>query len=612
MKKITLLALLLAAVPTALLAQDCPAVPAPYLLEFETTTVPALPTCTTQSFVFGPLWNTVNNPGHGFTDVALQKGPSASESQSWFFTQGIELTPGVYRISYRYGNDSATTTEKLRSIFVSDLAAPVTSYIATHDAITGGTPVQFSFENPITINTTGIYYLGLNAYSDANQGNLYVDNIAIQEWVCSVPQAISTSNVTATTATIMWLPQTEPTTMGYFYGVSTTNTPPADFRMTTNLMTDVTGLAPNTTYYAYVRTMCGGLTSDWISTEFTTPCAVATVPYVLDFEENITVPGIPDCTTVTEFETGMNWRTEANPGHGFDTNVLQYPDSEEPADAWFFTQGIELQAGTAYRFSYNYGNDSTTTTERLRTILATSPTRPEEGAELTYLGNHTAVTGGTAVAFSYGNPLSVNVTGTYYFGFNAYSTSEQGSLYVDDIKVQEWLCNVPQEVTVDAVTTTTATINWEAQSEPTSMGYFYGFNTTDTPPANFIMTPGLIANLENLTPGTTYYAFVRTFCGATFSDWVSVPFTTAVAAGVNDAVFSGFKAYPNPVNNILTVENALAIEKVEVYNVTGQLVLTQAVKSTNAQINTEKLAAGAYLLNVYAGGIRKNVRFVKQ
>lgn len=609
MKKTTLLALLFAAMPTAIMAQDCPPVSAPYFLDFETATVPELPTCTTQSFVFGPLWGTVNNPGHGFTNVALHKGLSASASQSWFFTQGITLSPGTYRLSYRYGNDSTTTTEKLRSIFVSDLNAPFTNYIGDHDAITGGVPVDFSFESPLTVTETTTYYIGFNAYSEADQGNLYVDNISIEQLVCSAPQAISATNVTATTATLMWLPQTGPITIGYFYGVSTTNTPPADFRMTTNLMADVSDLAPNTTYYAFVSTLCGNETSEWISTSFTTPCDAATVPYNLDFELGVTLPGVPECTTLVTAQNGNNWQTIANPGNGFSDNALQYTGSDTAANAWYFTHGIYLEAGTRYRLSYKYGNNSATTTESLRVVQLSAP---NPAGVTDYIITHAEISGGAPVEYSHNGSIAPEVSGIYYFGFNAYSAAGQGNLYLDDIEVNEWICNIPQTVTVDTITTTTATINWQAQTEPTSMGYFFGFNTTDTPPANFTMTPGLTASLENLAPGTTYYAFVQTFCGATFSNWVSVPFTTAAVAGINNTAFAGFKAYPNPVNHILTLDNNTTIDKVAIYNVTGQLVLQQDIKNTNVQINVANLAPGAYLLNIHAGDSRKNARFIKQ
>ena len=611
MKKFTFMALLLTALPAALWAQDCPAVPAPFTLDFESATVPALPACTTQGIGFGTQWATVNNPGHGFTDVTLQRGPSIESSQSWFFTQGIVLTPGTYTLSYRYGNDSTTTTEKLRSVLVTDPQAPINSYIGTHDAITGGVPVDFRFQSPITITETATYYIGLNAYSDPEQGTLYVDNISLQELVCGTPEDFSVTNITSTSATLNWLPQAGAVTIGYFYGISVTDNPPANPQMTSNLTTDISSLTPGTIYYAYVQTFCGNSSSDWISTQFTTPgCAPVAAPYSLDFESNITVPAIPDCTYVGTFDTGNNWRTTSNPGSGFTSNALYYPDSDEPAVAWFFTQGITLEAGHAYRFSYKYGNDSSATTERLRTAMVTNPNAAFVND--TYLTDHPEITNGIPVNFSYPNPISISTTGVYYFGFNAYSQSEEGSLFVDDIAVVEWACNAPQNVTADDVSDTTATLNWGAQTEPTTISYYYGYGTTNTPPTDIIMVNGLTANLSNLAPDTTYYAYVRTFCGPIWSDWEVTEFTTEAAAGVKSVAFNNFKAFPNPVANTLTVSNTLAIDKIELYNLTGQLVFSQKIGTTNADINLENLSAGIYVLTAYAGENSKKVKIVKQ
>lgn len=615
MKKITLLALLLAAMPTALKAQDCPAVPVPYSLDFESATVPMLPDCTYTGIGFGSQWVTTNNPGNGFTSTTAQYTTVIEGSESSLYTRAVQLTAGTYyKVTYTYGSNVTSSDQSIISTINQNES--VTSTIATHTEFTAGTAVSFT-SGPLSVSTTGEYYIGITGFSTIGGSTLYIDNIEITEWSCQLPTNVTVSDVTTTGATFSWTAAPDNTSYMYFYWYSTSpNVPSGGPGLPQGVTTvSVTDLLPNTTYYVFTSNQCGPLMSGWTeAVSFTTPlCDVATVPYVLDFESNVTVPEIPACTTVTEFETGMNWRTEANPGHGFDTNVLQYPDSDEPANAWFFTQGIHLEAGTSYRFSYKYGNNSTDTTERLRTILATSPTRPEEGEEPTYLGNHTEITGGTVTEFSYANPLTISVTGTYYFGFNAFSTSEQGSLYVDDIEVNEWSCGLPQNVTVGTITTTTATINWEAQTEPTSLGYFYGFNTTNTPPAATPMAPpGFTASLENLLPDTEYFAFVRTFCGSLMSDWVSVPFTTPAVAGLNNAAFAGFKAYPNPVNDLLTVDNNIAIDKIEIYNVTGQLILQQEVKSRSVQINVAKITSGAYLLNIYAGDSRKNVKFIKQ
>lgn len=337
-------------------------------------------------------------------------------------------------------------------------------------------------------------------------------------------------------------------------------------------------------------------------------CPAASAPYTLDFETAV-VPAIPACTMQGP-GFGNPWETVNNPGNGFTSIALQLTPSVEPSISWFYSQGVELVAGTSYRMSYRYGNDSATTTERLRSILVNNL-----DAEITsYIGEHDAITGGVPVEFSFANPITITTTATYYMGFSAYSESGQGNLYLDDIVLQEWVCGVPQTATVDGITTTTATLNWETQTEPTTMGYFYGYSTTDEPPAqdDIRMTTNLTGAFENLTPNTTYYAYVRTMCGGISSDWVSTEFTTLATAGLNDVAFKGFTAYPNPVKNILMLDSAIAIEKIEVYNVTGQLILQQNIQNTNGQINVEKLATGAYLIKAYANGSIKKVRFVKQ
>lgn len=166
---------------------------------------------------------------------------------------------------------------------------------------------------------------------------------------------------------------------------------------------------------------------------FTTLCsAVASVPYTLDFE-GLTTPSLPNCSLAINAGTGNNWVTASAPTDcpGFTTKVLQYGyDSFSAANAWFFTQGINLTGGTQYTITYKYGNNSTTYTEKLKVAY----------------GNSAAVAAMTNVLADYpsindkvAHSASVNFTpatsGTYYFGFNAYSATNQYNLYLDDISI---------------------------------------------------------------------------------------------------------------------------------------------------------------------------------
>ena len=71
------------------------------------------------------------------------------------------------------------------------------------------------------------------------------------------------------------------------------------------------------------------------------------------------------------------------------------------------------------------------------------------------------------------------------------------------------------------VTSTTATINWNAATVAPSNGYQYVVSTSSTTPAGAgTAAAGLTANITGLTANTTYYVFVRSDCGAgNFSVW---------------------------------------------------------------------------------------------
>jgi hypothetical protein len=78
----------------------------------------------------------------------------------------------------------------------------------------------------------------------------------------------------------------------------------------------------------------------------------------------------------------------------------------------------------------------------------------------------------------------------------------------------------PSNITVSAITTTTATISWTAPSPIPGIGYEY-FVTTNLSTPNFTQTPTGItintvttANLTGLTENTTYYVWVRSVCSA--------------------------------------------------------------------------------------------------
>lgn len=196
-----------------------------------------------------------------------------------------------------------------------------------------------------------------------------------------------------------------------------------------------TTLAFNTKYYYKVNAYSGGQTSSSCTeNNFTTVCTSTGAPYVLDFE-SVTTPALPGCTYNVNAGTGNNWTTADAPTDcpGLSTKVLRYAwNGSNAANTWFFTQGLNLTAGTQYTISYKYGNNSTSFTEKLKVAFGTSATA---AGMVNPIADYPTINDKTAHTVSIN--FTVPTTGVYYFGFNAYSIANQFYLYVDDISVND-------------------------------------------------------------------------------------------------------------------------------------------------------------------------------
>ncbi|AZA82848.1 hypothetical protein C1637_18130 [Chryseobacterium lactis] len=283
----------------------CTATNLPYTLDFENVTTPALPMCTAViNSGSGNLWKTATAPT-GFTGKALNYSYNSSNAaNTWFFTQGLNLTAGVsYRIKYKYANSSGTTyIEKLKVAYGSSAtSAGMTNTLADHSNIaTGG--VATGTYTDFTPTATGVYYFGFQAYSAANMNQIYVDDINIDVTpTCFEPSALSVSAITTTGANASWTAPTATPGIGYEYYYSTTNTAPtASTTASGNSATTsapLSGLSPATTYYLWVRSVCSATDkSIWsTSVSFTTACvAVQTLSENFD---TTAVDGLPGCWT---------------------------------------------------------------------------------------------------------------------------------------------------------------------------------------------------------------------------------------------------------------------------------------------------------------------------
>lgn len=212
----------------------CDPTPVPYLVDFEDAVAPDVPSCTSTFDVNGNS-GTFWNDGTGgqwevfnsqFGDPTFVSGSKSllyvydpvntdRPADDWFFTRGLNLTAGQsYRLKFYYkGAFGPDYFEKLEVMYGTSAspAAMTMGTLFTDDNILTNLDSDFdSVRIDFTPTSTGVYYLGFHAFSDADQGILILDDISVRITplvdagipsiretlpTCPVPDFVMTANV---------------------------------------------------------------------------------------------------------------------------------------------------------------------------------------------------------------------------------------------------------------------------------------------------------------------------------------------------------------------------------------------------------------------------------
>ena len=119
-------------------------------------------------------------------------------------------------------------------------------------------------------------------------------------------------------------------------------------------------------------------------------------------------------------------------------------------------------------------------------------------------------------------------------------------------------------------------------------------------------TDTLNTNSTNLAPGreTTSYYYI--------DDITLIDQTTL---GIKDVSYLNqvVEVSPNPVNDVLNISSRFDFEKIELLNITGQVLLSETVNSKTHQLQLQNFADGIYFVKVsYASGMSFTKKLVKQ
>lgn len=384
-----------------------------------------------------------------------------------------------------------------------------------------------------------------------------VDNIKVEAFVpsCYMLNGLSTSNVTNSSFTASWTPETNVT--GYSYEVRLSGLPGSGANglvSSGTLAADVatfnaTGLFGNTTYNVYVRKNCSDLlgSSQWRQISVTTLCGISTY-----FEENFdttpvgaaATPNVPTCWTGIDSGAGYVYVTTAS---NFQS-----------------VRGLTMTNGTDTTGNYlivspqtdNLGNGLARVRFRAKT---TSTTGVSPTLKVVTLANANNLDGVVQVgSFSLTNDYNEYVvylpTGTNdYFAFQHGLDAASKVIYIDDVNYELIpSCATPSPLLVTSISSSTVTVSWPILAGAAGAANLnYEVRLVGSLPGSgadgLVASGAVIASVGQITANgldhsTPYVFYIKASCGSESDLWTRVSFVTTCQVATE--IFESFDTTP--------------------------------------------------------------------
>ena len=397
------------------------------------------------------------------------------------------------------GGTNPRMYQAVLNIDAANQAKPIQSVTITKTSTTNGFPNIFAFS--------------ADAYS-----------------TCAPPVLQAATNITANGVTLNWTASasTQAATYGVFYSTSSTAPTATTAPIINNIpgvSTPVGSLQSNTTYYYWVRTNCGGATSQSVWSfvgTFKTACGPMT-----SMSENFDSYGtgniVPDCW-VRNFVNGTMTISSTTPASGT-RNIYQTTSTTQTPSTVVLPEFSNINAGTHW---LKLKARVSTATGTLNVGYVTNPTDASTFVLLQALS--IANTNYNNPEYSVIVPTSVPANARLAIR----NTADGKGYYWDDV-IWEPVpsCFPPTAIATSAITANSATLSWTAPASAPASGYEYAYTTTNTAPTGSGTTiSGTSVVIPLPAPSTTYYLWVRSKCSTTSqSVWIS---TTVTTKAVND------------------------------------------------------------------------------
>lgn len=491
------------------------------------TVVPNLPTCWSK-ILRGPslsanaaVRTSASNSNTGVNSVQLANSTSSGSYDIILVSPYLSsLSYGTYRLKF-YARAGALGANIDVGTLNSNLADA--NFNLLEPVVTSTTMTQYVVD--FHSYTGSDSYIGLRLNPSTTSATVYIDDI---EWQyipnCPDVSAITVPVVTANSATVNWVSAGGDSFDVAVGPVSTTDPSTLDFVNTIDSFNVISGLADNTTYKVWVRSVCNvGGKGAWIGpVSFVTDCLpVATI--VENFD-GVTTPSLPTCWTALLRGKGLNAgayiKTIASNSNSSPNSLVLSNSSSNTSDGYDIiavSPNLSTLSLGTYRLKFSAKGGGTLNIGTLNTNTAVA----------TFSALESVVT--TANYATYTVPFSGYTDTDTHIGIRLSSGAPQVTVYIDDIVWEPIpLCPDVSNIGPSAITPTSATIGWTAGGSESAWEVAIGLSSVVDPST---LTPNPTSNpfytATELIPSTLYKAWVRSVCGPNRGSWIGpLLFTT--------------------------------------------------------------------------------------
>lgn len=559
----------------------------------------------------------------------------------------------------RIGSSSSDNNSGIAVGVITDINNPATFVALDTIKRTQSNSVFYDYTVDLSGYTGSGKYIAFSSNVGSSTSNTtYIDDVVIEHnpayITCVHPVAVSESNITHNSARIAW---NENGGIPEHYNIKIASYPidpaleDADVAFIDEIDNDhyvANGIfSPSSTYYVYVQAVCSETDSSYWSDAgvFTTTCPpVSTFPLVEIFESYGTGTNVyPPCWRVQQQVTGApssTWLTLPYVAKSDTTANGAYLYFSVGGNATFSDYSVvdaimpqlEVEDIQDYQLSFRFKSPSTVNAKLLVGVMS------DWSDPSTFVGVDTFATAGYIQWQNHVVNFSGYVGTGRYISFRVDGRASQSNHYtmLDDIDVRLIPdCAAPYRLRAGNVERTSANFEWQAgNTSDTQWDYVLTNKEVDLSIATasdsletYKVRSGSVSTVsctvDGLTPGTTYYFYVKNACGEYYPTGLrvmtkcsgSIPlfedFEKSTGSGVNNPFpdcwsrMNNYNISPYPFNQLIsgTQDRALYMYSGSVTDyslaVTPELD-TDNVQSLRARFRAYKTATSA-AVNVLIG-----------